>query len=82
MKPLILIAMLGVLFLAGCERETDGGVQTEIIRPATPPATTTDEDAAVLTQTSEIPEERSPNEGAYVNQSGAPTATQPPPPER
>jgi len=74
-KPLILIAMLSISLLAACERETDGEVQTEIIRPATAPATEGDEDAAVLTQTTEIPEDRSPNEGAYVNQSGVPPAS-------
>jgi hypothetical protein len=85
---LIVIAMLSISLLVACERETDGEVQTEIIRPATPPATEVDEDAMVLTQTTEIPEDRSPNEGAYVNQSGVPPTApptagpQPTPPER
>ena len=88
MKPLIVIALLSISLLVACERETAGEVQTEIIRPATAPATEADEDAAVLTQTTEIPEDRSPNEGAYVNQSGAPAASsstaapQASPPER
>jgi hypothetical protein len=80
--------MLSISLLVACERETDGEVQTEIIRPATPPATEADEDSMVLTQTTEIPEDRSPNEGAYVNQSGVPPTSpstadpQPSPPER
>lgn len=87
MKPLIVIAMLSISLLVACERETAGEVQTEIIRPATAPASEADEEAAVLTQTTEIPEDRSPNEGAYVNQSGVPavsssTAPQASPPER
>jgi hypothetical protein len=77
-KPLIVIALMSISLLAACERETDGEVQTEIIRPATAPAVEADEDAVVLTQTAEIPEDRSPNEGAYVNQSGVPPASPPP----
>ncbi|MFN2237949.1 MAG: hypothetical protein ABR524_01025 [Thermoanaerobaculia bacterium] len=83
-----MIVLLSISLLVACEREADGEVQTEIIRPATAPATEAGEDAAVLTQTAEIPEDRSPNEGAYVNQSGVPpgssstASSQTSPPER
>ena len=75
MKKIVLILLLSAVVLAGCEGERTAEVPVETIKPATPPPTEADEDSVVITQTTEIGEERSPNEGGYVNQSGAPAAT-------
>lgn len=90
-----LFLLLAIALLAGCAEPAEREVVTETIQPANPPPGDPGEDAAVLTQTTEIGDERSPNEGGILtNPTGAEfgglppvtrgsptpaTATQPPP---
>ncbi|MGA7613631.1 MAG: hypothetical protein WBX15_00490 [Thermoanaerobaculia bacterium] len=68
--------VLVALPLAGCANRQKRGIPTETIRAATPDAgtDTTDTDTA-LTQTVEIGDERSPNDGGVLTDPNAPTST-------
>lgn len=94
----LLLLLAIVLIIPGCAEPTEQEVVTETIQPASPPPGDPGEDAVVLTQTTEIGDERSPNEGGILtNPSGAEfngpqpvtrgsappaSATQPPPSPR
>ncbi|HUP65505.1 MAG TPA: hypothetical protein VM557_09505 [Thermoanaerobaculia bacterium] len=81
MKKRILCTMiLTVALAAGCVGR-DEGVVTEQISPATPPAAESGDDA-VMTQTTEIGDERSPNEGGVLADPGASTEGLQPAPTR
>jgi hypothetical protein len=64
-----------LLVLPGCRRHAgaNGDPATDTIAPATPPAAG-DSDTA-LTQTVEIGDERSPNEGSVLTDSSTPEGT-------
>lgn len=65
--------VLPMMVSLGCRGEHDAhGDQTATIAPAKPPQTATDE--AIQTQTTEVGEERSPNEGGILTDSEPPAA--------
>ena len=70
-KRIILTMILTVALASGCVGR-DEGVVTEQISPATPPAAESGEDA-VITQTTEIGDDRSPNEGGVLAEPGGDT---------
>lgn len=76
MKPGLLILILLLPLAAGCGVD-EQAARTETIAPAEPPSGSATEDSTVLTQTTEVGEDRSPNEGGVLaDQSDAPaTAT-------
>lgn len=76
MKPGVLILLLLVPVAFGCQ-PAEQAARTDTIAPAEPPSGSATEDSTVLTQTTEVGEDRSPNEGGVLaDQSEAPaTAT-------
>jgi hypothetical protein len=73
----LLIAMMLFALMGGCQRGGDTHkTETATIAPATPPPTPADTEA-VQTQTVEIGEQRSPNEGGVLtDEEHAPTTTE------
>ncbi|HUO84805.1 MAG TPA: hypothetical protein VM534_06785 [Thermoanaerobaculia bacterium] len=66
-NAIAILLILSLPFAAGCgesEEVAETPIETTTIRPATPPEADTDD--VVLTQTTEIGEERSPNEGGVL----------------
>ena len=75
---LVLISSISFACRGANRAEAD---QTGTIAPAKPPQTSTDE--AILTQTTEVGEERSPNEGGVLtdsNEAGSASTSTPPAP--
>lgn len=68
MKNVFVAALVALsLFLTGCgENEDPVTAEVEAGRPATPPPANPDETDTALTQTVEIGEERSPQEGGIL----------------
>lgn len=81
-KVVSIFAVIALSFLAGCgENETSVETEVEAGRPATPPPSNDETDTA-LTQTVEIGDERSPQEGGVLTDPklnpGVAAAQQPP----
>ena len=65
-QTLLAIAVVVLLSATACHRVESRVSETESVAPATPPPGNPDETDTALTQTVEIGEERSPNEGGVL----------------
>ncbi|MGH9459229.1 MAG: hypothetical protein ACRD2J_16460 [Thermoanaerobaculia bacterium] len=73
----VLPLVLALALFAGCNAASDEDPRTETIEPALVPADTSGD--AIITQTTEVGEERSPNEGGVLTRPGPTTTGSPPP---
>lgn len=74
-----LLFLLVATLVLGCAEPAEHEVVTETIQPASPPPVAPGDDASVLTQTTEIGDERSPNEGGILTNPNVDTRGSRPP---
>ncbi|HVR42380.1 MAG TPA: hypothetical protein VMS56_02945 [Thermoanaerobaculia bacterium] len=65
-KSTLLLLVISMALPMGCAGDSEQETRTETIEPALPPAAEAGEDGTIMTQTTEVGEERSPNEGGIL----------------